>query len=720
MSIRRPLALGIAACALTVGAMAAAHRLAHASQSPVVVQRFLLGYMDKRGRFIATSGRNATNVDRNALAMFVFSGPIDIGPNTRATLPLTLSEQAELEEKIRTDPNYDPTRDGYEPGVINRKRSEDPAAFYVATGSVSPFTISVSTGSEIADGQFFKYVRPGTKAANPARVLFNPRYRISSFNKPGEIDYNADALAANTTYSVYVDGGPTPLNPFELVTNRDGKPLASAFSTTFTTNSRYVQDFSRPEIRTFSPGDTAQNVAYDADIDLTFDEPMDVSSFVLPRFQGDDQWNMIVRYTANPINGTTLRGRNILGVVRIKPQTAGNVVQFRPLQGFGKGPYEIEVVVTNGVTDLSGNNIIRQFQFTFRTESNPNAEDFSQIDESFVNTAKRDNSFTPSGDYLAANWNTTNPPFLSQVGTTVQEVPFDVYGPRAAAPGTPGPWTGVNIWYHQPMWIQMAFPASQMGGRARTIARAYWTQGIVRGRVYPNTSIYLGHANESVDAAGFPSSGPSYSNFGDVPVLVVSPTTYRTATAPRTGTQQEFVQLPDFQSVFDYDGSRSMILDLLHNGDPASAPQFPGDDRWERWRIDNQYPINCATLRLFSNNAVQTNGWLYSVRFTYLTPGAEAQSLFYDIGRNDARLLPQQVVPTTQPQGTSVVLLWQGAKEDNNTPTIPDMTTLTGWVSDIRSLSNYRYIRFRATLNNNTHARTSPRLDIVTIPFVWK
>ena len=70
---RRTLVLGTVACALTVGAVAVAHRLANASQNPAVVQRFLLGYTDRKGRFIATAGRGATNVPRNSLAMFVFS-----------------------------------------------------------------------------------------------------------------------------------------------------------------------------------------------------------------------------------------------------------------------------------------------------------------------------------------------------------------------------------------------------------------------------------------------------------------------------------------------------------------------------------------------------------------------------------------------------------------------------------------------------------------------
>jgi hypothetical protein len=707
MITRRSMVLALGVAALTTGAVALTHRLAQAAQNQVVVQRFLLGYTDKRGRFIPTAGRNATNVDRNAIAMFVFSGAVQAGPNLHASLPLTLAEQAELQERIQQDPDYDPTRDGYEPGVIPRKKSEDPSAYFVATGSVNVFSMAIASqsggGSQSAPGQFFKFLKPGTIRPSPNRVMFNPRYTAATFNKPGEIDYNPEALEANTQYQVTVDGGPNPANLYNTVRNLSDEVLGARFTTSFTTTSRYVQDYNRPEYRSTSPGDQATNVAYDADIDIEFDEPMDIGSFVTPRFQGDDQWTINVRYSANVQLNGSLAGRNVLGTMRIKPQTGGNVVQFRPLQGFGQGPYEVETVVTNGVTDLSGNNIIRQFQFTFRTEYNPNAESFSSIDEVFDSTTKRDASFTPSGDFLAAGWNATGARGL--LSTSVQETYFEAYGPNA--PTAQG--TGVNIWYHSPVRAQMLFPASVMGGRARTLSGAWWVKGVQNGRSYPATSIQLGHANDAVDTGGFPTGGPSNLNFGDTPVQVVSGTTYSTSAALQSN---EYVKLPDFLRTFNYDGSSGMILDISHNGDPAA------NGAWERWRIDGSYPVNCSSIAI--GTATQVNGWLYSTRFDFLSPGAEAQSLFYDVGRSNARLLPQQIVPQTQPQGTSVVFLWQGAKEDAINPTVPDMSTLTSWVPDIRQLTNYRYVRFRVTLVNNTAARTAPTVDTLTIPYVFK
>jgi len=76
--------------------------------------------------------------------MFVFSGPIDLGPDIRATLPLTLNEQAELAAAQAADPNFDPLQDGYEPGVIPRRYSTDRSAFFVATGSISSTSVLIS------------------------------------------------------------------------------------------------------------------------------------------------------------------------------------------------------------------------------------------------------------------------------------------------------------------------------------------------------------------------------------------------------------------------------------------------------------------------------------------------------------------------------------------------------------------------------------------------
>ena len=98
MRLRRGLVLGLLAGTLAVTGGIAAKELAEARQRPIVVVRFLAGYYDRKERFVATAGRRATNIDRDAILMFVMSGAVDTGPKIRATLPLTLAEQAELED----------------------------------------------------------------------------------------------------------------------------------------------------------------------------------------------------------------------------------------------------------------------------------------------------------------------------------------------------------------------------------------------------------------------------------------------------------------------------------------------------------------------------------------------------------------------------------------------------------------------------------------------
>lgn len=708
MSLRRSAAWVLGAGCLTLGGLALAHGLASAAQSPVVVQRFLLGYFDRKGRFVPTAGRGATNVDRNAIVMFVFSGAVDQGPNRRATLPLTLAEQAELNAQIQADPDYDPRQDGIELGVIPRKRTEDRAAYYVASGSVNQDTVQITVptggGSADAKGQFFKFLRPGTSKPLANRLLFHPGYNAYVYNKPGEIDYNPVALEPGTVYSVFIDGGPNPQDNINLLRNTDGLPMEVPFQTSFTTGTRYVQDFTRPQIRETAPTDDAVNVVSDADIDLTFSEPMNISSFQLPKFQTDDAWTMRVRYNPDSVRNGSLAGRNVLGTVRVKPQTAGNVVQFRPLQGFGKGPYDIDVVVTNGVTDLSGNNIIRQFQLSFGTEFNPNAENFDEIVENFDTTTKRDSTFVPSGDYLAALWNPSSPASAKGLlSTVITETSFDI--------GTPSSGTGVNVWANFPIRVQQLYPASELQGRARTYSGFSWWNGVtVTGSSYPNTTIQIGHASDTVAAAGFPTAGgASNSHFGDTPVVVTPANTY-TPGAPNGS----FVRGPTWVKNFNYDGNRGVILDVSHNGNGTAATQ-------DRWRINAAYAIQTSTVTIAGPPVTtQSNTWLYCTRFHFLTPGAEAQSLFYDIGINDARLQPQQLVPFTQPQGTSVVLVWQGAKEDPSNPGSIDPGSFSAWVSDIRQLSNHRFIRFRATLNGDLSTMTAPTIDSITIPYTYR
>lgn len=716
MSWRRNLTLGLAACGLAAGGLAGAAGLAEARQNRVAVVRFLLGYFDGAGRFVPTAGRGATNVDRNAVAMFVFSGPIDTGPNERASLPLTLAEQAELAAQQAADPDFDAEQAGYEPGVIPRRKSTDRAAFYVATGSVSTTSVFIAAPQAggtlaLAPGQFFKVLRgKGGAKVVPNRLLFNPRYVVSTFNHPREIDYNPAGLEGSTAYQVSIDGGPDPINPFELVRNLDGEPMSVRFQTTFTTTNRYVQDFTRPQVRTTAPTDGTANVASDADVELTFSEPMDISSFVAPRFQGDDAWTVIARYTPHQMNGQ-FQGRNLLLQVRVKPQTGGEVVQLRPLQGFGKGPSEIEVIVRNGVTDLSGNNIIRQIQFTFRTAFNPNADQAGFIEETFGSSAKRDAQFgvsagydRPSGDNVVATWNTT----LGMLQGVVTDTPFVAFSPAQSIG------TGVNLFGVSPLHFQNLYTNVDMGSRARTLTGFSWRASTYLGATYPNMTVRLGHANDLVAAGGFPgtsttSPGPSASYYRDTPVTVVNTVTYNSAGQNVSG----YVNTPKWATNFNSDGQNPVILEVQHGGNGATN---------ERWQVDAAYPLPTNIYSNFSTTPSTngTNRWYFDTRFTYLTPGAEAQSLFYDVTREDARMLPQQIVPTTQPQGTTVTFQWQGAKADANTPTTPDLSTLTPWLADVRQLATYRHIRFRVTLLNNVTTKVAPAVDTITIPFTYK
>lgn len=699
MSVRRTIALTCGALALAVGGVVVAHGVASAADNAVVVQRFLLGYFDKRGRFVPTAGRASTNIARNAIGMFVFSGVVDAGPNLRGSLALTLEEQAELQARIESDPDYDPTQDGYEPGAIPRRRTADRAAYYVATGSINDVNVFIGAqtpnGFDKARGHYFKVLKPGAATRIvPNRVIFNPGYVPSTYDRPGEIDYNPVGLEANTTYTVFLDGGDNA-NPTNTVKTPDGKLLAEPFLTSFTTGTRYIQDYSRPEVRETSPSDLSVNVAYDADIDITFNEPMDVASFVLPKFQGDDQYTILVKYDDNVAINGSLAGRNVLGVMRVKPQTGGNVIQFRPLQGFGKGPYKINVTVTNGVTDLSGNNIIRQFSYSFRTESNANAVDFGVVEEKFDTTTRRDGSFVPSGDYVAALWNDTSARgFLT---TRVTETQFEALPPN--------PTGSVNSWFNTPIICQYLMPSAFLGSRARTLTGFSWRAGaaVAGTATYTSTQVRIGHAADSVALTGLSGGAPA-SSFGDVTVVTL-PASY---TPPATASGQN-VRGPAWYRTWDYNGTGAIVLEVNHTGNTAGL-QY-------RWSADTAF-----SQTAFSSNFATAllQSWFFRTTFHYLTPGAEAQSTFYDTTKANAQFLPQQLVPTSQPQGTAVTLLWQGAKESLSAPGTPDPNTYTSFLADVRQISNYRFLRFRATLLNNTTLRTSPSIDTITVPYTFR
>ncbi len=735
MRLRRGLALGLLAGGLAVGGAYAAQGLAFARQRPIVVVRFLAGYFDRRGGFVPTAGRGASNVDRNAVLMFITSGAVDTGPNLKATVPLTLAEQAELDSlaiKVRRgqstpdDPSDDPTeielrrfrelggdpRAFFEPGQITRKLSPDANAAIVATGSISTDSVrivSVAGGGEsLAKGVFFKVRRRGSKHVVARRFVFDPRFAAATFNRPDEIDYHPEGFEANTTYTVSMPGGNLAPNEQTTVTNLDGVTLAERFSTQFTTSNRYVQDFTRPEIRETSPGEGSVNVPSDADVDIVFSEPMDPESFLPPRFANDPQATVIMRYKQDSRNGT-LAGRTILTQVRIKPQTAGNIVQLRPLQGFGRGPYIIEVIITAGVTDLSGNNIIRQQQFEFTTEDDPTAEAFAEVSETFDNTLFQDTSFTaPSGDNLLATWNAKATPGV--LTTAVANATFFTQGPSPTA--------FVNVWFSRAVRWQMLYPSSDMGGRPRTLTGFSWVpQGTLALLTYPNTQVKVGHANVTVAAGGFAGGaappGPVIGNYRETPVTVSEPKNYKIPAA-----SGGVVRGPTWGRNFNFDGSTAVILEVEHTGNGTTAPTAVS----ENWRMDGNYSLNAMTFSLFNDTppVVQSQRWYMSVRWDFLTPGAEAQSLWYNVLQPTVRWVPQQLVPFSQPQGTSISISWQGAKADINDPTRLDSSSITPSTTDIRTLAGYPFVRWHVELVNNLATGESPTIDTLTMPYTYR
>jgi len=209
-SVRRSMVLGLLAASVAAVGAFAAHEIAAARQKPVVVLRFLAGYFDRNNRFVPTAGRGATNVDRNAVLMFVCSGGLNLGPNIQATLPLTLSEQAELDALtvvVRTNEPAPPTAAqlrrfrelggdvgaAFEPGVLARRRSLDFSSRVVATGSVSQESVKIASlssgGQSQAEGAFFKVRKRRRRRYARGRFTFNPRFVVATFNRPGEIEH---------------------------------------------------------------------------------------------------------------------------------------------------------------------------------------------------------------------------------------------------------------------------------------------------------------------------------------------------------------------------------------------------------------------------------------------------------------------------------------------------------------------------------------------------
>jgi hypothetical protein len=544
--------------------------------------------------------------------------------------------------------------------------------------------IPVSGGLLVeAPGRF----EPVAKRSN--WIVFNPTFRTAY--DPSDPDRSPDNPFGLDGDAVYEIDVPAFGDRDKVVQNKEGDAIVKGFNGTFRTSNDYIQTFTQPELVETNPLDGQTEVGASADVELVFSEAMKPDSFRL----GD---TVIVR------NLDT--ARNVLGTLRFSADA--KKVVFRPVFGYGPGPYTIFVRVKTDVTNLSGNPIPKELNLQFVTERDETVPTLVDIRETFDTTDFEDTDFG-SAEALA-DWNTgVNSGYLAGLyatGTvTVKNSANYLYPPWA--------W-GQNF----AAQFQTFWRAQNMGGSARTMTGYDWYyRADNAAATVTNVTINLGHHDPgSSGTNGLSTNFPN--NFKDTPVTVVS--NLGTYAIPQNTATGSWLPGPTFTKNFKFNGNDNLLFELFVTTDVNGLTNRIINGAWG-FGYGSLTQAAYTQPTWWSTAAKTTASYVFDVRFNWLISDSEAQSLFYDTGVKSPTFFSALISPeiADQPAGTSTALTFQGAPEDPNNPGQADFQGVSDWLHELEKLSGYRYIRFNVKMTSNTSTAQSPRYDTLTFPFYF-
>jgi hypothetical protein len=520
----------------------------------------------------------------------------------------------------------------------------------------------------------------------PNQILFNP-----TSTTPANGEDTPFGFDANAQYDVYI---PSMLDSDKYVQG-GGKGVVQTFETKFTTGIEYTQDYQQPEFLSSNPPHGATDVDSESDVDMFFDRPMRPDSFVL----GD---------TIRVVNTAT--GRDIVGTIRVSPDA--KTISFRPLIGYGPGPYLIRVTVSRDVISFSGNKIARDVLIEFTTEYDPTQPLVDELEEDFVNNAYEE---TNNAVYMPTNpradWNAqaTLGLLVGLSGSgqiTVRRSTGNFLFP---------PWGwGAN----GPMRFQTYCDQNDLGTNARTITGYDWYYNATNSaNNASNVSMFLGHT----DLNGLTSNWANNFQVGgnvQTPVTVVN--NVGTYAIPMGG--PSWLAAPPFSANFGYQGGGlKLLLEIQCNAGPAGPLGNPRVTFAGCWGVLTSAPDRRVAYTSVGGTTANLVQYYVDTRWHWLITKSENQSKWYDFGDEDPTYLDVLFVPSIadQPAGTASEFTFEGAHEDSSNPGQPDLINTSGWRSTLTGLSGYRFIRFNVVFTANTGTNQAPSFDKLIFPYIY-
>jgi len=548
--------------------------------------------------------------------------------------------------------------------------------------------IGIPTGNNLlveAQGRF----EPVAK--EPSWVLFNPTYKTSyDPDYPDNEPDNPFGLDGNAVYSVIV---PSIEDTNRYLENQKGDPIVKRYDAQFATSNDYIQTFTQPDLVETNPLNGAIEVDARADVDITFSEPMKPSSFQLGN-------TVIVRNTDT--------GRDVLGTLRFSADA--KTVSFRPVFGYGPGPYDIFVRVKTDVTNLSGNHIPKEVRIQFRTERDDTVPTLIDIREPFDDNNFEDTLFVASEP--RADWNKgATSGYLAGLyatGTTTHKTTTTYLYP-------PWDWGQNFAGRTQTLW-----KASEVSSSPRTLTGfAWYYQASGSAATVTNLTINLGHHEPGPNGLN-PVTTNFTSNFKDNPVTVVA--NLASYTIPLNTGTGSWLAGPTFTTNFKHNGADDLLFELYVTTDTMGLRPLPSviSGAWG-FRYGTYMRTVWTQPSWWAGGATSTFNYAFDIRWYWLISSAEAQSLFYDTGVKSPTFLATLIDPSIsdQPAGTSTTIFYQGAPDDPDNPNNPDPINTSQWIEDLEKLSGFRYIRFNVLMYSNLSTGQAPAYDTLTFPFYF-
>jgi hypothetical protein len=544
---------------------------------------------------------------------------------------------------------------------------------------------------------------------------------------------NASGFESYTDYLVQIPGPPE----IKILRNSRNDRILQGFSGQYRTNASYDDPVAG---QPYFVGDGASG-------NLGFDPPRSGATGLV------DEDAVILLEFSEPVNIDTLDpsstvlvtrirvNESVPGFIRLDPNDrSGRRFQFVPSLGFGSdvanlSGWDIQVTLTEGITDLAGNPLKRPFVAPlFRTRYVEGKKSASIVAETFANQTKMDPVTVTDG----GEWNTVEKGSLRGGAATTypaQDVNYRINPPGVTTVLTRQNDPLVTDQSQSGCFVRTAGSRAQMlyipadVGEAAAIVSTGWgpSSNALFGSNHPEITLQLAHTSNSALGSDMttnvnignpvqvfkgsyliPQAKNIQTSDGNLNANGVTPDPYA----------KGYWLWPQFTTPFEWNGQNNLVFDaacqpavtcqiLRGSFVPAGIP-FPN-----RRAVGTNYTASSAD---FTVDTV-----VYDIRFNKRRRTTRATSQWYELASDSTQFAAPIVSPVGQPGGVSVLVEVEGAhgKPDPLKPGgfIPNTTTATGFTTTVSDIDGHRFFRFRVTMASNLTTNQTARITSVQFPY---